>query len=182
MVDKLFEEFSKFEQVEAIALGGSRSGENYDEKSDYDVYIYRTSPISEEDRRAVLEKYCTAMEIGNHYWEYEDNCALNNGIDIDIIYRDLDGFAEALSDVVERFRAHNGYTTCMWHNLKNCKIIYDKNDRLLQTKRRFDVPYPDKLKDNIIERNTKLLYNSMPAYIHQIKKAVSRNDRVSVVH
>ena len=182
MVDKLFEDFSRFEQVESIALGGSRSGENYDEKSDYDVYIYCTSPVSEEDRRVVLEKYCTIMEIGNHYWEYEDNCTLNNGIDIDIIYRSLDGFAEEISDVVECFRSHNGYTTCMWHNLKNCKIIYDKNDRLLQTKKRFDVPYPDKLKDSIIERNTKLLYNSMPAYIHQIRKAVSRKDIVSVIH
>ena len=39
------------EQVEAIALGGSRAGECYDEKSDYDVYVYITSPIREETRR-----------------------------------------------------------------------------------------------------------------------------------
>ena len=38
-------------QVEAIALGGSRAGECYDEKSDYDVYVYITSPIREETRR-----------------------------------------------------------------------------------------------------------------------------------
>ena len=51
MVNKLFSEFADFGQVEAIALGGSRAGECYDEKSDYDVYVYITSPIREETRR-----------------------------------------------------------------------------------------------------------------------------------
>ena len=51
MVNKLFSEFADLEQVEAIALGGSRAGECYDEKTDYDVYVYITSPIREETRR-----------------------------------------------------------------------------------------------------------------------------------
>ena len=40
MVELLFKELSELKEVEAIALGGSRAGENYDEKSDYDVYLY----------------------------------------------------------------------------------------------------------------------------------------------
>lgn len=113
MVNNIFKELAGLEQVEAIALGGSRSGDNYDDKSDYDVYVYITAPISEEIRKNILNKYCSYMEIGNHYWEYEDNCVLNNGIDIDIIYRNLDDFCEGVSDVVEKYQAHNGYTTCM---------------------------------------------------------------------
>ena len=78
MIDNLFWELSELEQVEAISLGGSRSGENYDEKSDYDVYVYVTEPLSEQVRKSILEKYCGYMEIGNHYWEYgegiEDIC------------------------------------------------------------------------------------------------------------
>ena len=70
----------------------------------------------------------------------------------------------------------------MWHNLLTCKIIYDKNGRLKQAKERFGIPYPDQLRDNIIERNTNLLYAAMPAYSLQIKKACARNDRVSIVH
>ena len=182
MVNQLFSEFADLEQVETIALGGSRAGECYDEKSDYDVYVYITSPISEETRRGILAKYCGYMEIGNQYWELEDNCVLKNNIDIDILYRDLDSFCEGVSNVAERFQAHNGYTTCMWHNLRTCKIIYDKNGRLKQAKERFDIPYPDQLRDNIIERNTNLLYAAMPAYSLQIKKACARNDRVSIVH
>ena len=51
MVEQLFKELSLLEEVEAIALGGSRAGVNYDEKSDYDVYLYVTSPVSEEKRK-----------------------------------------------------------------------------------------------------------------------------------
>ena len=182
MVNQLFGELANLEQVEAIALGGSRAGEFYDEKSDYDVYVYITSPISEETRRGILEKYCGYMEIGDQYWELEDNCVLKNNIDIDILYRDLDAFCEGVADVAEKYRAHNGYTTCMWHNLLTCKIIYDKSGRLKNAKERFDIPYPDQLHDNIIKRNTNLLYAAMPAYSLQIKKACARNDRVSIVH
>lgn len=182
MINKLFEKLSEFEQVEAIALGGSRSGENFDEKSDYDVYVYITAPIEEESRRALLADYCKYMEIGNHYWEYEDNCVLNNGIDIDILYRDLDGFCDGIAQVVEKFEAHNGYTTCMWHNLLTCKIVCDKYGTLQSAKDRFSVPYPEELRNNIIKRNTALLYTAMPAYSLQLKKALNRNDRVSVVH
>ena len=81
MINQLFNDLSALEQVEAIALGGSRAGENFDEKSDYDVYVYITSPVSEDVRKDILGKYCRYMEIGNHYWENEDNCVLNNDID-----------------------------------------------------------------------------------------------------
>lgn len=55
MINELFKELADIEQIEAIALGGSRSGENYDDKSDYDVYIYSDSAISEETRTAAAK-------------------------------------------------------------------------------------------------------------------------------
>ena len=58
MVEQLFKELSLLEEVEAIALGGSRAGVNYDEKSDYDVYLYVTSPVSEEKRKILNFYYC----------------------------------------------------------------------------------------------------------------------------
>lgn len=182
MTEKLFKELSELEQVEALALGGSRAGINYDDQSDYDVYVYCNSPISEGKRIKILSKYCSAIEIGNHYWEYEDNCTLNNSINIDIIYRNLDNFINDISNVTEHFQAHNRYTTCMWHNLINCKIIYDKSDKLLQAKKRFDIPYPDILKENIIKRNMNLLSDTLPSYQNQIEKSVLRNDKISIIH
>ena len=182
MFDLLIKELSALEEVEAIALGGSRAGEVFDSSSDYDVYLYCTAPVAESVRCQILSRYCSIMEIGNHYWELEDNCVLNNGIDIDILYRDLDSFTADVAAVVEQHHARNGYTTCMWHNLRTCKILYDKNGRLQEVKTRFDVPYPDRLQENIISRNFNLLQASMPAYRVQIVKAIKRRDLVSINH
>lgn len=182
MVDKLFEELCALDEVEALALGGSRAGKLFDEASDYDVYLYCTGPIPEDTRRDILSKYCGVMEIGNHFWEYEDNCRLNNGVDIDILYRDLDAFSNDVAAVVERFQPHNSYTTCMWHNLLTCKVVYDRNGRLAQAKERFSVPYPRQLKENIMARGWQLLHTAMPAYDGQLAKAIKRGDLVSVNH
>ncbi len=182
MINMLYQELSALPQIEAIALGGSRAGAHFDEKSDYDVYLYCTAPVPEDIRREILSKYCSYMEIGNHFWEYEDNCVLNNGIDIDILYRDLDDFAAGVARVVEEFHPCNGYTTCMWHNLLTCKIICDKTGRLTAAKGRFTVPYPDQLRSNIIGQNRRLLHTAMPAYRLQITKAANRGDIVSISH
>lgn len=182
MFEKLYREFSALPQVEAIALGGSRAGEHYDGKSDYDLYVYVTEPIPAEIRRPILERYCSYMEIGNHFWEYEDNCTLKNGIDIDILWRNLEEFVSGVAAVVEEYQASNCYTTCMWHNLRTCKILYDRDGRLTAAQKRFDVAYPEELKGNIVERSLKLLRGTMPAFDGQIEKAVRRGDRVSINH
>lgn len=181
-VDQLFEELCALEQVEALALGGSRAGAVFDAASDYDVYLYCTAPVPEAVRRGILQKYCSLTEIGNRFWEYEDNCRLKSGVDIDILYRDLDAFTEEVAGVVERFQARNGYTTCLWHNLLTCKVLYDRGGRLGRVKERFSVTYPQKLKENILERSWKLLHAAMPAYDAQIAKAAKRGDLVSVNH
>lgn len=182
LVQNLFADLSALPEVEAIALGGSRAGVVYDEKSDYDVYLYCTALVPEAVRREILTRYCRYMEIGNHFWEYEDNCTLQNGVDIDILYRNLDEFIRDVASVVEDCQSRNGYTTCMWHNLLTCKILYDRDGRLAAAKARFDVPYPPLLRERIIRRNRRLLGGSLPAYEGQIAKAASRGDLVSVNH
>ena len=182
MVEQLFKELSLLEEVETIALGGSRAGENYDEKSDYDVYLYVNSPISEEKRKNILKKFCSYMEIGNSFWEYEDNCVLNNGIEIDILYRDMKDFMKGIERVVAEYHPSNSYTTCMWHNLITCKILYDKNGTLEKYKNKYTINYPKQLKENIIKRQLELIDSSMPAYPNQIKKAILRKDFVSINH
>ena len=112
----------------------------------------------------------------------EDNAILNEDIPIDIIYRKISDFDLTLDHVVNRHNSYNGFTTCMWHNLRTCRVIYDKDGRLGQAKKRFEVPYPKELRDNIIERNRKLLHTAMPAYEAQIAKAVKRGDVVSISH
>lgn len=182
ITEKLFKEISSLPETDAIALGGSRAGTVYDEKSDYDVYVYVTEEIPESKRLEIFSRYCAVTEIGNRYWETEDNCTLNNGIDIDIIYRSLDDFAEGISRTVDKCEATNAYTTCMWHNLLNCKIIFDRRGKLTELQKRYSVPYPKTLRKNIIERNMKLLSGALPSYDTQIKKAADRGDTVSINH
>lgn len=182
MPEKLFEKLSGFPEVEAVALGGSRAGNCFDDRSDYDVYVYLTSPLFEVKRREMLSEYCGIMEIGNRFWEYEDNCVLKSGCDIDIIYRDLDDFIKDISSVVDSHQAHNGYTTCMWHNLINSRILFDRSGRLEKYQKQYTVPYPDELRKNIISRNMRLLTGNLPSYDGQIKKAAHRGDFVSVNH
>lgn len=180
--EKIIEEMSKLQAVEAITLGGSRSTGVNDDNSDYDIYIYTSDNISIEEKASILNKYCSQTELSNHYWELEDNCVMKDGIHIDIIYRTVDKFDELLHYIVEEGNPFNGYTTCFWHNLLTCKILYDRNGLLAAQKKRFDVPYPQKLKKNIIENNMKLLSGCLPSYDTQIKKAYNRGDLVSVNH
>lgn len=182
MFEELIHELTLFPQIEAIALGGSRAGSNYDDSSDYDVYLYCTGTVTEDKRRQVLSRFCSYMELGNHFWELEDNVTLKNGIDMDLLYRNLDDFISDVASVAEQCRARNGYTTCMWHNLITCKILYDRDERLTAAKKRFQIPYPLSLKQNIICRNRKLLHGTLPAYSGQIIKAAQRHDPVSINH
>ena len=182
MFESLIKELSALAEVEAIALGGSRAGTQFDAKSDYDVYLYCTAPVAECRRSEILEKFCCYMELGNRFWELEDNCTLKNGVDIDILYRNLKDFSMEVASVAEQFQSRNGYTTCMWHNLKTCRILYDPRGTLQALKDRFDIPYPEQLRENIIRRNWALLHNHLPSYDEQIRKAASRGDLVSINH
>lgn len=71
MVEELFKELCRLEQVEALSLGGSHAGEHFDATSDYDVYLDCTDPVSETVRQEILSRYCSVMEIGNQYWKLE---------------------------------------------------------------------------------------------------------------
>lgn len=181
-INRLFEELGNLSQVEAIALGGSRATGRSDAQSDYDVYVYITDKIDEAERRSILSPYCRYMEIGNSFWELEDDVTLINGVDMDVVYRRMDDFDQGISSVVMDCVPQNGYTTCMWHNLLTARIVLDKHGKLNALREKYRVPYPKRLKENIIANNLKLLSGMLPSFDMQIKKAEKRGDRVSVNH
>ncbi len=182
MIERLFQDLAALPQVEAIALGGSRAGKSYDAASDYDVYVYVTAPVPEEVRRTLLAPLCSVTEIGNRFWEEEDNCVFLDGVGLDLLWRDLDGFLAGIAQVADRCQPSNSYTTCMWHNLVTCKVVYDRDGRLEAARERYRRPYPEALKRAVIARGRRLLHGSLPAYDAQIAKAVKRGDLVSVNH
>lgn len=174
--------FSLLPQVDSIVLGGSRASETHDPYSDYDVYVYTSRPIAVSVRKDILNKACSYTEIDNHYWEPEDDCILLNGICIELIYRTIEQTRQALTKNLLRHAASTGYSTCICYNVLNGKIIYDKNAVYQNLLEEFSFTYPEKLQSNIIEKNRNLLEGKIPSYFDQIKKAVYREDYVSINH
>jgi hypothetical protein len=179
-LNEFIRDFSKINGVQAIVIGGSRTTDYSDNKSDYDLYIYTENEIDQEIRKKIISNYSEYLETGNSYWELEDNGIFKSGNYFDMVYRNLFEFTETIADVVENHNSYNGFTTCLWHNILNSDIIFDKNDIFKKTKERFSVPYPQELKQNIIKRNMALLSDSIVSYDKQITKSIYRKDFVNL--
>lgn len=181
-IQGLIDDFAAQDTVETVVLGGSRGANVNDDLSDYDLYVYTTEPLSFDTRRQIMSAHCTTVEIGNHYWENEDNCILITGTPIDVIYRALTHFSQIMTYVVDEHHSMNGYTTCFWHNLLHSQILFDRSGNFEQLQKKYTIPYPAELKQAIIEQNMNLLTGVLPSYDLQIKKAFDRHDIVSVNH
>lgn len=179
--ENLWQSLARLDAVEAIALGGSRASGAADANSDYDLYVYLKENVEPSHRQKILEQWCKYMEINNQFWETEDDCTLNNGIDIDILYRNLDDIAGIIAQVKGGL-AYNGYTTCMWDNVARHKILYDETGRLQALQESLQMPLPEKLQANIIAKNRRLLSGSLASYDGQIRKAIKRQDLPSISH
>lgn len=183
VLERLSASLSSLEGVRAVALSGSRAAGVQDEASDYDVYVYYQGALPATVRREqALRPLCSRVEAGNAFWESEDNCILNHGVPLDVIYRNIEGFAHEVADVVENCQARNAYTTCLWHNLLHSSIIFDPQGELAALVARFKVPYPERLRVNIVKRACALLYGYLPNYASQLNKACERGDLLSVGH
>lgn len=180
--ESLCQGFKEIDAVAALALGGSRASDRYDKSSDYDLYVYTDGCVDKEQRYKILQQYCSRIELNNQYFETEDDCTLNDGTDIDIIYRDISAFEQTIKSVVIDCIAYNSYTTCMWFNLVKSAIVYDKDNRLESMVKRYSIPYPEKLRENQIKKGLSLLSGSLPSYDRQIIKAYKRGDTISVNH
>ncbi len=180
MVQNIFNEYARFSQIEAMAIGGSRALKKNDEYSDYDVYVYWKEPILPALRKAVLQKHCSHMELGNCHRGYEDNCIMEDGVQLNIIYRNTDEFIRCVAQVVEEHEAKSGWTTCVWHSLLTGRIAYDKGGRLADAKQKYTVRYPQPLKHNIISYNMQLIKYGIGTCQERIQKAAKRGDLVSV--
>ncbi len=183
LLQEVIDELCRHPSVEAVLLAGSR-GKNRtpDVASDFDLYVYLNGELPVQVRTAVLQPRCSSLEINNQFWETEDDVILNDGTEVELIYRTLDEFAAALNAVVFGHRATVGYSTCLWDNLMQSQLLFDRNGRLAQLMKTFEVPYPRELAQNIVAKNWPLLGESSTAYRHQIAKAMARQDWISVQH
>lgn len=181
MIQDIFNEYAKFPQVHSIVVGGSRAVRKNDVFSNYDVYVYCKEPIPMEERKRILENHCSSMELDNRGREVEDVCIMaGDGTELTIIYRNLDEFLAGIDRVARQYEPQDGCTTGMWHNLLTGRIAYDKGGLLAAAKEKYNIPYPQELKNNIISYHMNRIKYGMPSLIAQIDKAMKRGDLVSI--
>lgn len=176
--------YSKLDCVYAMVLSGSRTSEQSDELSDYDLYIYTDKEIPIEFRTELAKKYASDYEINNQYFETGDEWTLKeSGIGLDFMFRCPNWIQDQITNVYNKHYASNGYTTCFLHNVYTSKILYDKNGWFLNLQNKITGAYPKELKENIIKRNLMLLSEKKGAsYLEQVELAIKRDDPVSINH
>ncbi|WP_289108255.1 nucleotidyltransferase domain-containing protein [uncultured Dubosiella sp.] len=179
---ELVDRFRACESVEAIGLGGSRATGKADAGSDYDLYVYVRADIPIAQREVIFAGLFQIMEYDNTFWEREDDGVFTDGTPIDILYRRIDDLDQSVRHVVIDHQAQNAYTTCLWNNLLKTKILFDRHGRLAALQKKYTVPYPAELKENIVRRQKALLFDGLPNYAGQIKKVIARRDTPAINH
>lgn len=173
------EEAIKSDDIDAFVLSGSKTSLINDEMSDYDIYVYSKDKVNIETRKKFASKYDAYCELGNDYFEYGDEFIIKNYIYLDFMYRDLSFVENEINYVWKNCNAKLGYTTAFLYNIRNSKILYDKNSKFQNLQNELiNNEYPDKLKENIIKRN----WIIMNEFFGQLKTAVKRDDIISINH
>lgn len=178
MFEELITKLKELNEIKAIVLGGSRATGYDQEDSDYDVYIYLASPLPITKRKEVIEPFVNYMEYGNQFWELEDDGVLNNGIEIELIYRNIVEFEKMISPI----RVNHGYTTCFVDNILSSKILYEQDFYFSDLKERVSDVLNEQLITKIIDYNFPIINKKIPSLYNQFKKAVQRKDIHSMNH
>ena len=184
LAQQVADKFNRISAVEAIALGGSGANDTMDQHSDIDVYVFTTNSIPLVDRQKIVEDLgASRADLNLTFWDTGDEWYdLNTGIEVDIIYWDKPWIESELNRVLTSHQANMGYSTCFWQTILNCDILYDRGDWLSQLQETCDQPYPENLVRNIVAKNHPVMHSVIPSYYAQIKKALDRDDRISLNH
>ena len=178
--------FSRFPQVEAVAMAGSlASGTAPDPSSDIDLYVYTTALLPLQDRMNVVEAAggASRADMNLDYWDLGDEWFdARTGIEVDVMFWETAWIEEMLEQTLTRCRASLGYSTSHWHTIRVSQVLFDRNGWFARLKAWCGQPYPEELRRAVIRRNHAVLRDVIPSYLHQIQKAVRRGDLVSVNH
>lgn len=182
--EEVIEKYKSFSEVRAIAIGGSTSAQTDDKSSDIDLYFFVDKDIPISSREEFIKKYSSNYDVGCEYFGSGDEYFVDKmNQQLDCMYWNTTWFENVIDNVWIKHYPSNGYTTAFLYTLNVCKIIYDKNNWLSNLKQKINTSYPQELKQNIIERNMRLMKDKpFASYYEQIEKAIKRNDVVSINH
>lgn len=184
LAQELTDFFSTFASVEAVALAGSQTNSVGDSQSDIDLYVYTSPIIPLEARRALAESRRAApADLNLTFWDPGDEWMDGiTGIEADIMFWEPAWIEDQIERVLGRFQASTGYSTCFWHTIRNSRALFDRRGWFAALQDKAAQPYPEALRRAVIAKNHPLLRTVIPAYSHQIEKALRRGDLVSVNH
>lgn len=183
-ISEILDRYKKFPQVQAIAIGGSSAAQTSDKSSDIDVYVFTSGDIDIAARESIIKQYSSIYEVGGEYFGAGDEFLIDEiGIQLDVMYWNIDWFESVVKNIWEKHYPSNGYTTCFLYTLDVFNIIYDTENKLHCLQEFIRTKYPLKLKNNIIKRNMMLMKDKpFASYYEQIEKAIKRNDLNSINH
>lgn len=177
---------ARLPQVEAVALGGSRARTAVpaDPHSDVDVYVFTRADIALADRQRIVAALGgRSVRLDQRFWGLSDEWVdPATGITVDLTHFDAGWMQDALERVLLHHRASLGRTTCFWHTLRQATPLFDRDGWLAGRQALARGPYPEALRQAIIDLNHPVLRGIGTAYVAQIAKAVARHDAVSVNH
>lgn len=185
LIQKLVGFFSKLPQVEAIALGGSRASGRADAASDIDLYVFTTAEIPLEVRRGIVQRSggASVADMGLDYFGAGDEWRdAETGTQLDVMYFDLEWMRGQIERVMEQHEPSLGYSTAFCYTVSRSRSLYDPQGRFAALQAKSRRPYPDVLRQAIVEHNYPLLRAVISSYRVQLEKAAARQDIVSLNH
>jgi hypothetical protein len=179
--------FAALPQVQAIALGGSQTARQADDRSDIDLYVFAEGEIAPGVREQIALEFADPargrVEIDNRFWGPGDEWIdAASGIKADVMFFSPGWMEDQIDRALVRHEASVGYSTCFWHTVQQSCPLFDRSGWYARLKQRADQPYPEPLRRAVIAMNHPILRRNHAAYAHQIELAVLRRDRVSVNH
>ena len=182
MIERICNELALLPMVKAIALSGSRTSAINDESSDWDIYIYSDQCVPEKDRERILSSL-SSCSINCSPFEEGDEAVSERGDVYDLMYRSLDWTEWQIDDVWRKLNARIGYTTCFLYNIKSSEILYDDNAWFSTLQSELGMPYPERLRENIIRKNMDVIDGKgKSTFLIQAELAWKRDDIVSQNH
>ena len=182
MLERIVNELAALDNIKAVALSGSKTSAIKDDNSDWDIYVYSSSRVSLDAREKILSSDASSR-INCSPFEEGDEAILPDGTVLDIMYRSLDWSEWQVDDVWRKCNARVGYTTCFIYNIKTSKILKANDDWFAALQKETAGAYPEKLRENIIEKNMDILCGKGTAtFLKQAELAWKRSDTVSQNH
>ncbi len=188
-VAPLVDALSEQPEVRAVTLVGSHITGFANDASDVDVWVYIDAEASGmlPERRAIIEPLADpgAAKIVGQLAHPTADVFMPHGGDawIDVMYWSTGWAHEELDWRLVKHEPQVGYSTGLWRALRDGVRLFARDDWHAEMQKRAASPYPDVLRQRIIELNGDLIGPANPfSFLHQTDRAVTEGDAVAIQH